>query len=92
MHRSQAHAVAQRRSSALRQRVRSGYAMEFFNVLTGPEMLQITEAYLPEHRERLYPPTVTLSMFPRQALDTDASCQHSPQLKAQILAECDPPR
>jgi len=51
--------------------------MEFFNVLTGPEMLQITEAHLPEHRERLYPPTVTLSMFLRQALAADPSCQQA---------------
>jgi len=32
----------------------------FFNVLTGPELLGVTESHLPEHRERLYPPTVTL--------------------------------
>ena len=35
----------------------------------------MTEAHLPEHRERLYPPTVTLSMFMRQGLDADGSCQ-----------------
>ena len=35
----------------------------------------MTESHLPEHRERLYPPTVTLSMFTRQALDADGSCQ-----------------
>jgi hypothetical protein len=34
--------------------------------LTIPELLQTTEALLSEHRERLYPPTVTLSMFMRQ--------------------------
>ena len=50
--------------------------MQFFNTLTGPELLQITEAHLPEHRERLYPPTVTLSMFLQQALAADGSCQH----------------
>lgn len=51
--------------------------MEFFNVLTGPELLEVTEAHLPEHRERLYPPTVTLSMFLRQALAADGSCQRA---------------
>lgn len=51
--------------------------MQFFNVLTGPELLQITETHLPEHRERLYPPTVTLSMFLQQALAADRSCQHA---------------
>jgi len=49
--------------------------VDFFNVLTGPELLEKTEAYLPEHRERLYPPTVTLSMFMMQALNEDGSCQ-----------------
>lgn len=51
--------------------------MHFFNVLTSPELLEITEAHLPEHRERLYPPTVTLSMFVRQALASDSSCQRA---------------
>ncbi len=35
----------------------------------------MTESHLPEHRERLYPPTVVLSMFMRQALNADGSCQ-----------------
>ena len=51
--------------------------MDFFNVLTGPELLETTEAHLPEHRERLYPPTVTLSMFLHQALAADGSCQRA---------------
>ena len=57
------------------QRSRSTKAVEFFNVLTSPELLHTTEAHLPKHRERLYPPTVALSMFMRQVLDADASCQ-----------------
>jgi Transposase DDE domain len=52
-------------------------AVDFFNVLTGPELLEQTEAHLPEHRERLYPPTVTLAMFMRQALSEDGSCQRA---------------
>lgn len=47
----------------------------FFNLLTSPELLDVTESHLPAYRERLYPPTVTLSMFMRQALDADSSCQ-----------------
>jgi hypothetical protein len=35
----------------------------FFNLLTGPELLAQIESMLPEHRERLFPPTETLSMF-----------------------------
>jgi hypothetical protein len=49
--------------------------VDFFNLLTGPELLEMTESHLPEHRERLYPPTVALSMFMRQALSADGSCQ-----------------
>jgi hypothetical protein len=49
--------------------------MDFFNMLTGPQLLELTEAHLPAHRERLYPPTVTLSMFLGQALSEDGSCQ-----------------
>ena len=32
---------------------------------------------LPEHRERLYPPTETLSMFLAQAMSADRSCQNA---------------
>lgn len=75
-HRSQ---VCQRQQQAdrVRGRARCSAALEFFNVLTGPELLQVTEAALPEHRERLYPPTVTLAMFVRQALAADPSCQRA---------------
>jgi len=47
----------------------------FFNLLTGPELLGEVESLLPEHRERLFPPTETLSMFLAQALSADRSCQ-----------------
>ena len=67
------------RSRAQQQRIRShiggcdSYA--FFNLLTGPELLDKVESELPEHRERLFPPTETLSMFLAQALSEDRSCQ-----------------
>ena len=49
---------------------------DFFNLLTGPEMLSTVEALLPEdHRERQFPPTETLSMFLAQAMNEDRSCQ-----------------
>lgn len=59
----------------VQSRARKAQAVDYFNILTSPGLLDITEAHLPEHRERLYPPTVTLSMFMRQALEEDASCQ-----------------
>ncbi len=49
------------------------YAM--FNLLTGPQLLDRVEALLPDHRERLFPPTETLSLFLAQALSADGSCQ-----------------
>ena len=59
----------------IQRRARRVDAVGFFNLLTGPELMEATEAHLPEHRERLYPPTVALSMFLRQCLDADGSCQ-----------------
>ncbi|OYV74906.1 MAG: hypothetical protein B7Z66_14835 [Chromatiales bacterium 21-64-14] len=59
----------------VKRRVRPAEAVDFFNLLTGPTaLLEITNSYLPEHRERLYPPPVTLSMFMVQALNEDGSC------------------
>ena len=75
MDRTAPSALQQRCRSSIGRRARSTEAVEFFNVLTSPELLQTTEALLPEHRERLYPPTVTLSMFMRQVLEADGSCQ-----------------
>jgi len=67
--------VLHQRRTRIGRRSRETQAVEFFNVLTSPELLETTEALLPEHRERLYPPTVALSMFMRQALEADGSCQ-----------------
>ena len=46
-----------------------------FNLLTNPQLLDSIEELLSEHRERLYSPTETLSMFLSQALSADGSCQ-----------------
>src|SRR6266568_816060 len=70
-----ARSVLHQRRRSIGRRLRGTEAVEYFNVLTGPELLETTEALLPEHRERLYPPTVTLSMFMRQVLEADGSCQ-----------------
>jgi hypothetical protein len=51
------------------------YAM--FNLLTGPQLLDRVEALLPDHRERLFAPTETLSMFLAQALSADGSCREA---------------
>ena len=68
-----------RLAAAQQQRVReyAGHADSYamFNLLTGPQLLDRVEAVLPEHRERLFPPTETLSMFIAQALSEDGSCR-----------------
>ncbi|MGB5742876.1 MAG: IS4 family transposase, partial [Sedimenticolaceae bacterium] len=70
---------ATHRATAVQQRVHrhlgnaDAYAM--FNLLTGPELFDRVEALVPEHRERLFPPTETLSMFLAQALSADGSCR-----------------
>ena len=70
--RQQQQSKIKRRATA---RATATQVVEYFNVLTSPEMLETTERLMPEHRERLYPPTVALSMFMRQVLDADHSCQ-----------------
>lgn len=52
-------------------------AHAFFNLLTGPQLLDRVEGQLPEHRERKFPPTETLSMFLAQVLSADGSCQQA---------------
>ena len=61
----------------VRRRVAQSDAYAFFNILTSPELLEQVEARLPEHRERRFPPTETLSMFLSQALSEDRSCQRA---------------
>jgi hypothetical protein len=67
----------QQQCRGIRSRVARTQAVDFFNLLTAPELIQITEELQPEHRERLYPPTLTLSMFIGQALHADRSCQNA---------------
>ena len=58
--------VLHQHQSSIGRRAKATQAVAFFNLLTSPQLLETTEALLPEHRERLYPPTVALSMFMRQ--------------------------
>lgn len=52
----------------------SGY-LDIFNAITSEVLLDKVESLLPEHRERLFPPTEALAMFVSQALSADRSCQ-----------------
>ena len=64
-----------RQQHRVRSHARNSDAYGFFNLLTGPELFNQVESLLPNHRERLFPPTETLSMFLAQALSADRSCQ-----------------
>jgi len=50
---------------------------QFFNILTSGTLLEPIEALSPDFRERLFPPTETLSMFITQCLSADRSCQNA---------------
>lgn len=73
MHARQRSAV--RQLQRVRDDTRSTDSLTMFNLLTGPQLLERVEALAPKHRERLFPPTETLSMFLAQALSADRSCQ-----------------
>ena len=64
-----------RQQLRVHQQAAQSDACAFFNLLTGAELLDEVESLLPRHRERLFPPTETLSMFLAQALNADRSCQ-----------------
>lgn len=55
---------------------KNNHSSQFFNLLTEPALFDHVEALLPTHRERLFPPTETLSMFLAQAMSSDRSCQN----------------
>lgn len=58
-----------------RQCSRAIHPYDFFSILTDPGLLDVVDQQLHAHRERLFPPTTTLSMFMAQILNADASCQ-----------------
>jgi hypothetical protein len=74
MHRNPSACSLQRRVC---NHARRSDAYTWFNVLTGAELFEQTESLLPPHRERLFAPTETLSMFLAQALSADRSCQNA---------------
>ncbi len=68
--------------SSLHQRRRLAHyagacnSYSYFNLLTSDALFEEVELLLPDHRERRYPPTETLSMFLAQAMSADRSCQN----------------
>ena len=51
-------------------------ALAFFNQLTSDQLFERVESLLPDHRERTFPPTETLSLFLSQAVSDDRSCRN----------------
>lgn len=60
----------------IQENIKNCCTYSFFNLLTSDALLSKVESLLPAHRERLYPPTETLSMFLAQAMSADRSCQN----------------
>ena len=79
----------QRRFAKRAQKVDANH---FFNLLTDPRLLGLVEAQLPAHRERQFPPTLTLAMFLGQIMSADGSCQNAVNgaLVARLLAGMNP--
>ena len=75
MPRSPSAAVLQRRR--VQARSDNADAIGFFNLLTGPALLDEVESLLPTHRERLCPPTETLAVCPAQSLSADGRCRQA---------------
>lgn len=71
------HSLRAQHQRRIRCHVHNSDASAFFNLLTRPEFLSAVESLWPPHRERLFPPIETLSMFLTQALSADRSCQNA---------------
>ena len=71
------HRLCSEQQRRLRGRAERTDCYDFFNLLTAPRLLESVEQQLPIHRERLFPPTETLSMFLAQVLSLDGSCQQA---------------
>jgi hypothetical protein len=69
--------VFQQQFREIGRRLEQVGAMDFFNMITGPELLETLESLMPEYRERKFPPTVTLAMFLGQVLGADSSCRNA---------------
>jgi len=87
------------RRSRIKRHSESSEAVEFFNILTSEELRQSTQALLPEHRERLYPPMVTRPYScarrwrsTHRARGPSTAGRRSVPLTACVLAACAPAR
>ena len=70
------HSFAPQQQNRIKTYKENSNSYSFFNILTNDVLFEQVERLLPEHRERLYPPTETLSMFLAQTMSADSSCQN----------------
>ena len=66
---------SQQHTESASRNARKIEAVDCFDLLTGPALLEITDSTVPEYCERPYLPRATLSMFMMRALKEDGSCQ-----------------
>ena len=67
--------IVRHQQQRIQQHAKNSNAHAFFKLLADPALLQRAESVIPKHRQRLFPPTETLSMFLAQAMNADRSCQ-----------------
>ena len=70
------HRASRLQQSLIKQAASACNSHRFFDLLTGDILFDKVEELLPEHREREFPPTETLSMFLSQVMSSDRSCQN----------------
>lgn len=69
--------ILQHQQQRFRRHVSTSDACAFSNLLMTPDLLDRVKSVLPAHRNRLFPPIETLSMFLAQAMNADRSCQQA---------------
>jgi hypothetical protein len=67
---------AQKQQDNIRHHIKNSDINTFFNVLNTPDLSLALDESVPKHRKRIYPPSVTLSMYLTQTLSADSSCQN----------------
>jgi hypothetical protein len=87
------HEAGRPQQSGVGRHARQLHAHDFFNLLTGDDLLARVEQHMPPHRERLYPPTDTLALFMAQSLNQDGACRqvvnhHAASRVASGLSAC----
>ena len=67
--------ITENQQQRIKKHAKKSTPHAFLQLLDSPQIREAIAELLPEHRQRLFPPTQTLSMFLSQALSPDRSCQ-----------------